>query len=154
MVDAKTPIATGTGVDVLLDEKIQFTDSITTSARSWTELPCYTRTFITSRNYPLCCIMISIPFVANDTDTARNRLLLLLDDEPIYETTTGQWVKWIFFPLDINAHKVNLAAGTHKFKLVAATDKGTLNIPHYNPGGIEGCMTPTIFASILVFCYK
>ena len=98
-----TMVASGMSVDVILDEKINFTSSVLINSKTLAEIPIYTRTIQVGANYPLCEIAISIPFTANDQAGKRSRIVLFLDTEPIYDGT-------VYGPSSYNLVPVNIAA--------------------------------------------
>ena len=141
-------------IDILIDQKINYTESIIVTGNVFQEVPYYTRTFFAPRDYPRCSITLSIPFVANDGVAARSRVYLALDEEPIWDNSIHGMVAWTMVPLNFNAHKSHVTMGEHTIKIYAAVDKGTLNIPHFNPNVIENYAKPAIFSTMEVYCQK
>jgi hypothetical protein len=142
------------GIDVVHDEKIYYTYSVTFTDTSLKEIPFYTREFQTVTSYSYCRILLSIPFTSNDSPSSRNRLVLYLDEEPIYDTTMHNEAAWTLIPISIIATKINLTKGNHKITLKAAVSGGTLNIPHYNIGCIESTIDPAIFGRFTITGYQ
>ena len=142
------------GIDVVHDEKILYSKSITYGETSLKEIPFYTREFQTIISYSYCRILLSIPFTSNDSPCTRSRLVLYLDEEPIYDTTIHDTTGWSLIPISIVASKISLTKGKHKITLRAAVSGGTLNIPHFNGDCIESSINPKIFGRFTIMGYQ
>ena len=110
----------------------------------------YARTFTTKNDYKLCTINVNIPFTGNDTPSARNKIVLTLDDEPLYDGQFHSTVFWDLRPLAIIAHKVDLKAGIHNIKVLGVAENGTLYAPPYNTDCMEHKMFPKLLGSMLI----
>jgi len=144
----------GKNADVLLDERIKFTQSVNIRGNTWQEIPTYTRTFETLKYYVSCRFYITVPFAGTDSPGTRNRILLLFDDEAINDNTFYSSVNWFLPSIAITSHKTRVRSGTHTLKLMAAVNGGTLQFPHYNTGLSEATLKPAIFATMDVICFE
>ena len=135
---------------IFLNERLNYNGDVKTNQKSLSEVPYYTRTFTTQNDYKLCTVNINIPFTGNIDPKTRSRIVLYLDDEPIYNTQLHSNAVWDLYQLTMLGYKSNLKAGTHTMKVFAAVDGGTLYMPHYNTNLIEHKMSPSLFGSILI----
>ena len=142
------------GLEILKEEKFTYSSHVTFNSKSLQEIPFYTREFTTTKIYKLCQIDINIPMTGNDSSGSRNRLLLYLDDEVIFDASFHDPTNWVLKPLAISAKKVNLLQGFHKIKLVGCVDRGTCYIPHFDSGCIESTIYPPISGRLYVFGYN
>jgi len=144
----------GRNADVLLDERIKFTQSVNIRGNTWQEIPTYTRTFETTKSYVSCRFEITVPFAGTDSPGTRNRMLLLFDDEAINDNSFYSQTYWFLPSVAISSHKTNVKSGTHTLRLMAAVNGGTLQFPHYNAGLSEATLKPSIFATMDVICFQ
>jgi hypothetical protein len=153
--DATLPSETvyGKHVDVILDERIRFTQSVAASGANWQELPIYSRSFETTKDYTLCRFNMEVPFSGSYGAAARSRMLVLFDDEAIADYTHYVPGSWRLSPTTIAAHKTIVKPGTHTFRILVATS-GSIQFPHYNPGLYEHTLKPSMFATLLIDCTK
>ena len=137
-------------IDVIKDEKISYSSSVTFNSKTLEEIPFYTREFTTLKNYKLCNIDLYIPMTGNDTANHRARILLYLDDEMIFDATCYDPINWNLKCLVISAKKINLLAGFHRMKILGCVDGGTFQIPHFNLNGIENTISPKISGKLCI----
>ena len=112
------------------------------------------KNFQTDKDISLCTISINIPYVGNlySNEWMSSKIVLFLDDEPIYIGQFNSHTTNNFRPLFITADKPYLKSGLHKMVLKACvTGHGNLNIPHVNPQNIEQTIEPKNFATIKIF---
>ena len=103
---ANLPIQCHSSIDVIKDEKISYSSSVTFNSKTLEEIPFYTREFTTLKNYKLCSINLCIPMTGNDTANHRARILLYLDDEMIFDATCFDPINWNLKCLVISAKKL------------------------------------------------
>ena len=137
-------------IDVIKDEKISYSSSVTFNSKTLEEIPFYTREFTTLKNYKLCNIDLYIPMTGNDTANHRARILLSLDDEMIFDATCYDPINWNLKCLVISAKKINLLAGFHRMKILGCVDGGTFQIPHFNLNCIENTISPKISGKLCI----
>jgi hypothetical protein len=128
-------------------KRFSFAKSIVTNSRTWQELTHY-RTEVKTPALSGLSITLHIPFVASDTDSSRSRILLYFDNDYISDATKYTRFKWEMHEITLTGLVENVTAATHKIRLCAAIDKGSLKIPHYNPRFIEHTLKPSIFANL------
>ena len=147
---ANLPIYCHSSIDVIKDEKISYSSSVTFNSKTLEEIPFYTREFTTLKNYKLCNIDLYIPMTGNDTANHRARILLYLDDEMIFDATCFDPINWNLKCLVISAKKINLLAGFHRMKILGCVDGGTFQIPHFNLNCIENTISPKISGKLCI----
>ena len=147
---ANLPIQCYSSIDVIKDEKISYSSSVTFNSKTLEEIPFYTREFTTLKNYKLCNIDLYIPMSGNDTANHRARILLYLDDEMIFDATCYDPINWNLKCLVISAKKINLLAGFHRMKILGCVDGGTFQIPHFNLNCIENTISPKISGKLCI----
>ena len=147
---ANLPIWCHSSIDVIKDEKISYSSSVTFNSKTLEEIPFYTREFTTLKNYKLCNIDLYIPMTGNDTANHRARILLYLDDEMIFDATCFDPINWNLKCLVISAKKINLLAGFHRMKILGCVDGGTFQIPHFNLNCIENTISPKISGKLCI----
>ena len=147
---ANLPIWCHSSIDVIKDEKISYSSSVTFNSKTLEEIPFYTREFTTLKNYKLCNIDLYIPMSGNDTANHRARILLYLDDEMIFDATCYDPINWNLKCLVISAKKINLLAGFHRMKILGCVDGGTFQIPHFNLNCIENTISPKISGKLCI----
>ena len=145
----KLPFQNNPCLDILKEEKISYSSSVTFNFKTLEEIQFYTREFTTTKNYKLCTVDLNIPMTGKDT-AGRTRLLLYLDDEMIFDASSHDPTKWCLKPLIISAKKINLLTGFHRLKLMGCVDSGNFNIPHYNIGTIEETINPRISGRLCI----
>ncbi len=74
----------------------------------------------------------------------------MVDDKPVSDATMASAQPSQLVPISMKGTIQNMAAGRHVIKLMAAVDRNTLNIPHYNPNNYEHTIQPSIFATLVV----
>ena len=136
-------------LDILKEEKISYSSSVTFNYKTLEEIQFYTREFTTIKDYKLCTVDLNIPMTGKDTG-GRTRLLLYLDDEMIFDASSYDPTECCFKPLIISAKKINLLAGFHRLKLMGCVDSGNFNIPHFNIGTIEETINPRISGRLCI----
>ena len=147
---ANLPIQCHSSIDVIKDEKISYSSSVTFNSKTLEEIPFYTREFTTLKNYKLCNIDLCIPMTGSDTANHRARILLYLDDEMIFDATCYDPINWNLKCLVISAKKINLLAGFHRMKILGCVDGGTFQIPHFNLNCIENTISPKISGKLCI----
>ena len=147
---ANLPIQCHSSIDIIKDEKISYSSSVTFNSKTLEEIPFYTREFTTLKNYKLCNIDLYIPMTGNDTANHRARILLYLDDEMIFDATCLDPINWNLKCLVISAKKINLLAGFHRMKILGCVDGGTFQIPHFNLNCIENTISPKISGKLCI----
>ena len=86
-VESLKPEVPESNFDIILNEKIRYTNSITVTSRDFIEIPHYTREIVTDKDYKLLMIKLNIPFTANQDRDSRSRILLYLDNEMLGDFT-------------------------------------------------------------------
>ena len=135
-------------------EKIDFDHSIEIKSNQLQIVPWCQKKFQTDKDISLCTISINIPYVGNlySNEWMSSKIVLFLDDEPIYTGQFNSHTTNNFRPLFITADKPYLKSGLHKMVLKACvTGHGNLNIPHVNLQNIEQTIEPKNFATIKIF---
>ena len=138
----KLPFQNNPCLDILKEEKITYSASVTFNCKALEEIQFYTREFTTTKNYKLCTVNLNIPMTGNDTAGSRTRILLYLDDEMIFDASCYDPNNCCLKSLIISANKINLLAGFHKLKLMGCVDQGNFNIPHFSTNCIENTISP------------
>ena len=145
----KLPFQNYPCLDIIKEEKISYSSSVTFNYKTLEEIQFYTREFTTIKDYKLCTVDLNIPMTGKDT-VGRTRLLLYLDDEMIFDASSHDPCNWCLNPLIISAKKINLLAGFHRLKLMGCVDSGNFNIPHFNIGFIEETINPRISGRLCI----
>ena len=139
-------------------EKIDFDKPVEIASKELELVPWCQKTFYTDKLISLCTVNINIPYVGNlsknssDNSWSSTKIVLFLDDEPIY---TGQFNSHSVNPLRplfISADKPYLKAGQHHLSLKAcvANDGMKLGIPFVDTYNIEYTIEPKNFATIKI----
>ena len=92
----------------------------------------------TDITYKLVNIELFIPLVGNPSNYCWNKVLLYLDDEPLFSGIHYYYNGGNYAPELFKCNKINLLPGVHTFRLAAASDCGTLYIPLYELRNLEG----------------
>ena len=135
---------------ILFYQKLEYISPVLVDQTSLTEVPYYTREFKTEDNYQIVQVNINIPYASMDKEWSHGRILTYLDNEMINDSTIHNRFEWEIKPLTIMGYIQNLQKGTHKIKILACVDKGTLNIPHIWKEGIEYTIRPIISGSMTI----
>ena len=151
MFGFNAPISSG--IDVIKSERIGYNQSVIVNSKELSEVFYYSREFDTNINYKLCTVQLNIPYSGIRKKETIARIILYLDDEPIYDGSIYHVNDYILRPINLYGHKNNLMAGHHKIKLMACTNNEELHIPHLNVQGSENIIKPAIFGSYLVIGY-
>ena len=139
-------------------EKIDFNKPVVITSKELVPVPWCQKTFYTDKLISLCTININIPYAGNvskdgnDNSWISTKIVLFLDDEPIY---TGQFNSHSAYPLSplfISADKPYLKKGQHNLSLKAcvARDGMKLGIPFVDIYNIEYTIEPKNFATIKI----
>ena len=134
-------------------ERINFDNSVEIKSKQLQEIPWCQKYFYTEKELSLCTININIPYVGHihNQDWMQSKIVLFLDEEPIYTGMINSHTTNRLSPLFISGDKPNLKAGNHKISLKACVSEGgNLNIPHLNRDNLEFKAEPQIFASIKI----
>ena len=147
---APTPMSTS--MKLLHFERITFDNSVEITSKELQIVPWCQKTFYADKDLSLCTISINIPYVGNLYTDAhmQSKIVLFLDDEPIYTGQFNSHTVNLFRPVFITADKPYLKAGQHKIILKACVNRGNLNIPHVNKECIEYKIEPKNFATIKI----
>ena len=149
---------TSVSMKLLHFEKVDFDNSVEIQSKNLQTVPWCQKNFYADKDLALCTVNINIPYVGNIYNNINNswmssKIVLFLDDEPIYTGEFNSHTTNLLRPLSITADKPYLKAGQHKISLKACiTDNGTgkLNIPHFNLSNIENTVEPKNFAIIKI----
>ena len=137
-------------------EKINFDKSFLINSKVLTIVPWCQKNFYTDKEMALCTININIPYIGNnpnnDNTWNSSKIVLFLDDEPIYTGQFNSHTSNLWRPLFISADKPYLKSGQHKISLKAcvAGDGHTLSIPYVDTNNIEYTIEPKNFATIKI----
>ena len=146
----KLPFQNNPCLDILKEEKITYSASVTFNCKALEEIQFYTREFTTTKNYKLCTVDLNIPMTGNELAGKRARILLYLDEEMIFDATCHDPCNWNLKSLMISAKKINLLIGHHKIKLMGCVDGGNFYIPHFNTSFIENTISPPISGRLCI----
>ena len=127
--------------------RFKFDNTVGTNSKTLEEIKHYSRNVETPALSGLL-ITLHIPFVANNTDGARSRILLYFDKDPISDVTKGVRQKWELHEVTLTGLVEKVTAATHKIRLYGAVNNGHLDIPHYDRKHIEHKIKPSIFANL------
>ena len=133
-------------------ESIYYSNSIITNWLTLTEVPYYRRTFTTTIDYEILTVEFLMSLVGN-SNAVRSRIQVYLDDDVIYDTAMANSINWAKMSLLMKGYKMNVPAGTHTIKLVAAVNGGNLYIPQYDDSSFEG-FTPKYHAKLFVLGFN
>eukprot|EP00708_Paratrimastix_pyriformis_P003366 GAFH01002140.1.p2 GENE.GAFH01002140.1~~GAFH01002140.1.p2 ORF type:complete len:424 (-),score=89.47 GAFH01002140.1:5-1177(-) len=139
-----------TGGPFTYEEKIPMSRNVEVpSGQGLVEVPKYTRTITTPA---LNCLQLTmhIPFVGNDGDSARSRIVLYFDGQPVCDATKYNTKAWELHEVTLTALVRGVFAGPHTVQVRAMADRACLYLPHFNPSLIEATAEPPIFANF--FC--
>ena len=133
-------------------EKISFDYSVEIKSRELQEVPWCQKKFYIDKDLSLCTININIPYVGPIYDKWNSsKIVLFLDDEPIYTGQINSHSINQLNPLFISADKPYLKSGLHNLSLKACvTEGGNLNIPFIDRNNIEFTVEPKNFATIKI----
>ena len=151
------PNPTSTTMKLIHFEKIDFDKTVGITSNKLESVPWCQKAFYTEKLISLCTININIPYVgntvnANDNSWCSTKIVLFLDDEPIYTGQFNSHTGYLFRPLSISADKPNLKAGQHNISLKAcvAREGQMLAIPWVDTNNIEYTIEPKNFATIKI----
>ena len=138
-------------------EKIEFDHSIEIKSKVLQIVPWCQKNFYTDKELSLCTISINIPYVGHihNEQWMSSKIVLFLDDEPIYTGQLNSHTINLLHPLFITADKPYLKPGQHNLILkTCVTEGGNLNIPHVNVNNIEQTIEPKNFATIKIIGFN
>ena len=150
---SSAPNPMSTTMKLIHFERINFDNSVEIKSKDLQEVPWCQKNFYTDKELSLCTVTINIPYVGHihSQEWMQSKIVLFLDDEPIYTGMINSHTKNRLSPLFISGDKPYLKAGNHKISLKACVSEGgNLNIPHINRGALEFIVEPKIFASIKI----
>ncbi len=149
---SSAPNPMSTTMKIIHFERINFDNSVEIKSTYLQEVPWCQKKFYTDKELSLCTVNINIPYVGNihDQDWTQSKIVLYLDEEPIYTGMINSHTMNRLSPLFISGDKTYLKPGNHTISLKACVIKGgNLNIPHFNRDCLE-LIEPKIFASIKI----
>ena len=149
---SSAPNPMSTTMKLIHFEKINFDYSVEIKSQELQEVSWCQNQFYTDKELSLCTIGINIPYVSpilNQWNSSK--IVLFLEDEPIYTGQINIHSMNPLNPLFISADKPCLKSGLHKLSLKACVTKGgNLNISHVNRDNIEFTVEPKNFATIKI----
>ena len=133
-------------------EKIVFDHSVEIKSKQLENIPWCQKDFYTDKELSLCTVNINIPYVGHILDNWKSsKIVLFLDEEPIYTGQINSHCKYPLHPLFISADKPCLKPGQHKISLKACvTEGGHLGIPFLDKYNIEFTDETKNFATIKI----
>ena len=123
--------------------KYEYDSSVTSTQNDFTQIPYYTH-YIELLPMQYLTVKIKIPFVGNDSNGKRSRILLKFDGEVIDQSAKYNTSAWELHDLVLEGTVFEIGQGKHIIEIYACVDGGTLNIPHLNTSLIEATKTPKL----------
>ena len=123
--------------------KYDYVSSITCTQKDFTQIPFYTQ-YVELLPMQYLNVKVKIPFVGNDCDSKRSRILLKFDGEIIDQSAKYNTKQWELHDLVLEGMVFEIGQGKHIIEIFACVDGGTLNIPHYNTSLIEATKLPKL----------
>ena len=149
---SSAPNPLGTTMKLIHFERIYFDKAVEIKSNQLQDVSWCQKNFYTDKELSLCTVAINIPYVGNlnNESWTQSKIVLFLDDEPIYTGMINSHTTNRLSPLFITGDKPYLKSGNHKISLKACVQEGgNLNIPHINPNCFE-LVEPKIFGSIKI----
>lgn len=124
---------------------MKYNDSIKVNSKTLIEVDHYTRIFITSKEYKMCSVRLSISFTGNNGQLGEcSRIILYLDDGLICDGSLHNGTAFELKALQLFWEKFNLKPGQHTVKLLCCVNGSELFIPHYEVNYIENIVAPKL----------
>ena len=100
------PNPMSTSMKLIHFEKVDFDNSVEIKSQDLQEVPWCQKNFYTDKELSLCTININIPYVGPlFNEWSSSKIVLFLDDEPIYTGQINSHVKYPIIPLFISGDK-------------------------------------------------
>ncbi len=154
---SSAPNPMSTTMKLIHFEKIDFDETVGIKSQKLELVPWCQKIFYTDKPISLCTVNINIPYVGNtgnynDNTWNSTKIVLFLDDEPIYTGQFNSHTGNLFRPLLISADKPYLKEGTHNISLKAcvAREGHMLAIPFVDKNNIDYTVEPKNFATIKI----
>ena len=152
---SSAPNPTSNMMKLIHFEKINFDKTVEIKSKELTMVPWCQKIFYIDKSIALCTVNINIPYVGNATsDDSWNssKIVLFIDDEPIYTGQINSHSIYDLRPLFISADKPYLKEGQHKLSLKACVYKEDhkLAIPFVDLNDVENTVEPKNFATIKI----
>ena len=125
-------------------------ESVTTSSTNLFST-LYSYSFVTS--YPSSSLVArwNCPYTGNQSGGTRSAVRMLFDGEVVARSMKFNSQSWELHPFVLDATVFGVAAGSHLIEIQARVNNGTLHIPHYNSGLLEGETGLDVVLSLLEF---
>jgi len=96
-------------------------------------------------------VTFHIPFVGNSENATRNRIILKFDNIYVSDATKYVNTYWELHEITLTGLVPNVQQGSHSISIWVHTDKGQIQIPHYNISCSENTINPKLFANYYYF---